>query len=251
MPNPYSPSTGTFITSQEKVTENKIDCILSSVRPFGQSPDYDRLQTQAIDSWFAVSKTVNLFNLQEDTNNLERTGLIYVGPDRNPPSFKFMLDSLKDRNPGEVVAIVNSDIVLGAPIGLIPKAVMLNSMGRAWACTSERHGIDPQNPGVSPPKDKGLDFFCSTVRIWNDVAQKIPGALTIGRPIWDNWLNSFFRVYINQSRYFDITPWVAVFHPKHEEHFRLMVNDDGGIEAACKTITHPGGLPKLQLNLPQ
>lgn len=252
MPNPYSSSPGTFVTGQEKITENKIDCILSSIRPFGQNPGYDELQRKALDSWFAVSRTVVLFNLPEDTGNIQRSGLLYVGPDKNPPSIKHMLATLKDRQEEEIVALVNSDIVLGPEVGKIPKVVLANSLGRAWACTSYRYVIDPEVPEwLGSPVDKGLDFFCSTVRIWNDVARQIPGVLTVGRPVWDNWMNSFFHMYINASKYFDITPWVCVLHPRHEEHFRLLATDEGGVEAACKTIIHPGGLPRLKLNLLQ
>lgn len=250
MPNPYSPGPRTVTFDQQKVVDGKLDAIISSVRPFGQSPSYDILQKEALKSWAQVSRTIILFNLPTDLGDFQQPGILFANPDKNPPSIKYMLDYLKTHNQEEIVALVNSDVVLGPQVGQIPKVALVNSLGLAWACTSERYMTDPQRPGfLGAPIDKGLDFFCTTVRIWTYVAENIPGVLTIGRPIWDTWLNSYWRMHIDPSRYFDITPWICVFHPTHEEHFRLQVTDDGGVEAVVQNMPGPGGLPRRKLSL--
>jgi len=248
--NPYSnnPRTVTFNTAIN--AGDKIDVILSSVRPFGQKPSYDENQRKAIETWFFVAKRVILFNLPEDTKNMQRPGLSYVGPNTNPPTIKQMLVSVIGLNDEEVVAIVNSDIMLSQAIGKIPIVALSNSLGRAWACVSSRQTLDKRTGIVSPPSDNGLDFFCSTVRIWRDVEAKIPGVLAIGRPVWDNWVNSFFRGYIDPAKYFDITSWKAIIHTDHDEHFRFTDDTNRLVgEAASTLVGKPGGMPSRVLKL--
>ena len=247
--NPYASPPRTVTVDDQKVGD-KIDVILSSVRPFGQDAAYDELQKLAINSWFIVAKNVVLFNMPEDTGNWQRPGIIYVNPDRNPPTIKQMLEYAKTRNEEDIVAIVNSDIVLSPAVAKIPRVAQANSLGRAWACTSLRQTLDPETMLVSGPADYGLDFFCSTVRIWNDVAKAVPGVLTIGRSIWDNWINTFLCQYIDRSKYFDITPWKCVIHPKHDGHFRLEHENQKAVdEAAQYMVGKVSRLPPRKLNL--
>jgi hypothetical protein len=247
--NPYSQNVKTVTFNTEKVVENKLDAIISSVRPFSQNPEYAQMQTDAIDSWLDVAKKVILFNLPEDTNFLNRQGLVYVGPDGNPPSIKQMLSYCKNLGVDEIVALVNADILLAPRLAKLPKAVMNNSFGRAWACVSLRQVLDTKTDKITPPNDWGLDFFCSTVRIWNDVAEKIPGVLTFGKIVWDNWMNSFLKGYIDQTKYIDLSNWQCIIHPIHGEHFRLQHNNPKEIDSLARSLTH-NGLPKKQISIP-
>lgn len=251
MNNPYVSTARTITVDRQKVVDSKIDVILSSVRPFSQNAEYAKHQRNALDSWFSVARQVILFNLPEDTGNYNRPGLIYVGPEANPPPIKQMLSLLRDRNEDDIVALVNADIILGPEVGKIPIAVLNNSLGRAWACVSGRRTLNTKDGTISTGMtDNGLDFFCSTVRIWNDVAKQIPGVFTFGRAAWDNWLNSFLHTYIDKSKYWDLTPWGCVIHPVHGEHFRLPTKDEESFSSAVKSIVHPGGFPTRKLNLP-
>jgi hypothetical protein len=247
--NPYSQNVKTVTFNTEKVVENKLDAIISSVRPFSQNAEYAQMQINAIDSWFDVSKKVVLFNLPEDTGNLQRQGLIYVGPESNPPSIKQMLSYCNGLNVDDIVALVNADIMLAPRLAKLPKAVMANSFGRAWACLSRRCVLDTKTDKITPPDDFGLDFFCSTVRIWNDVAKAIPGVLTFGRVVWDNWMNSFLKGYIDQTKYFDLTNWQCVIHPIHGEHFRLNHDNPEKIDSLARSLTH-SGMPRKKINIP-
>jgi len=247
--NPYSPdSPRTISLRTERESPEKLDAILSSWRPVGQNPSYDEHQRTALESWFAVSRSVVLFNLPSDTGNIQRPGLIYVGPNSNPPSIKEMLGYLKASDNEKVVALVNSDIILTRDIAKIPLAAQRASLGLAWTCLSLRQVIDPNMTTISPPNDYGLDFFCSPARIWKDVADKIPGVLTFGRIVWDNFLNSLLSNYIDKSKRFDITDWKAVLHPQHDDHFRL--GNPPGVDEIVKNISG-GGIPALKIKLPQ
>jgi len=247
--NPYSQNVKTVTFNTEKVVENKLDVIISSVRPFSQNSEYAVLQTNAINSWFNVAKRVVLFNLPEDTNNLQRQGLVYVGPESNPPSIRQMLSYCKLLNIEEIVALVNADVILAPRLAKLPAAVYAHSFGRAWACVSRRMVLDTKTGAVTPPDDWGLDFFCSTVRIWNDVAIAIPGVLTFGRVIWDNWTNSFLKGYIDSTKYFDLSNWQCIIHPIHGEHFRLQHDNPQQIDSLARSLTH-NGLPRKQINIP-
>ena len=243
--NPCNSAARTITISQPAVPD-KLDYILSSVRPFSQDSDYAKLQEQAIISWAPIARNIVFFNLRGDLSGIaQANGITLVGPESDPPSIKQMLLWLSTKHPDASAAIVNSDIILTPDAGKIPAMALQNSLGRAWACTSFRRSLDTKTGVISKPEDYGLDFFCATIRIWNDVALKVPGVLTIGRPVWDNWLNGFLKLYIDKSKYIDITDWRCVIHPKHENHFRLG-NVTGPVE-----LPAAHGLPTRKLPIPR
>jgi hypothetical protein len=241
---------------------NKIDLIVSSVRPFRQDEKYAALQKAAILSWGPVAKRIVLFNQPEDLDGWVAPGTICVMPDQNPPQIKQLIAFTADLEPQVTVAIVNADIVLGPEAAKIPQAAYDHKLAVSWGCCSLRYTFDFDNvlgtkasthPLLMYPKDYGLDFFCAPARIWQECLKEVPGVLTLGRSPWDNWINGWFRGRVDASRYFDITEWRAVFHPKHAREGReepLPPLPAEEIAAALSHAPHPGGVPRLKFNLP-
>ena len=252
MNNPFSGAARTITVNSERAYDTKLDRILSSARPYKEGTSYTAHQKLALASQLKVAKTVVLFNLPEEVDNPQQPGLVLVGPNQNPPTIRQLLEYLAVANDDEVVAIVNSDIILTKDFAKITEAAARASLGRAWACTSFRQCYIPETGELLPPTDYGLDIFCSTVRIWRDVAKAIPGVLTIGKPLWDNWLNSFLHTYIDRNKYFDITDWKCVLHAPHDDRNHSISTEEQPLfSAAAQTITHPGGLPTRKLPLPR
>jgi len=253
------PRITTFRDTKDYAT--KIDAIISSVRPFREDEQYAALQKKAIESWPAVAKRIILFNQPEDLNGWTAPGVFCVMPDQNPPQIKQMIACAKDLEPQYIVAICNADITLTAPIAKIPKAVFEHKLVTSWGCTSLRYTFDPANPLgfqastpalLARPPDYGLDFFCAPARIWQMCLAEVSGVLTLGRSPWDNWVNGWFRGRVDPARYFDITEWRCVFHPKHGRGRLEPLPPLPQLEvaAALSHAPHPGGVPRLKFNLP-
>jgi hypothetical protein len=242
---------------------NKIDLIVSSVRPFREDEKYAALQKAAILSWGPVANRIILFNQPEDLGGWTAPGVFCVMPDANPPPIRQLLSVVKDLEPQMTVAIVNADITLAAPIAKIPRCAFEHRLSLSWACCSLRYTFDSDGklgiaaatpPLLSNPKDYGLDFFCAPARIWQECLKELPGVLTLARSPWDNWVNGWLRGRVDASRYFDITEWRAVFHPKHARDGRaepLPPLPADEVAKALSVAPHPGGVPRLKFNLPQ
>lgn len=189
------------ITRKISQMSDKFPVIVSSARPFDGS-EYDIYQRRAMMSWQNVAHKRILVNDPED---IEQIGDIFVSPDGNPPSIKQLLKAGFD-NTTSYVAIVNSDITLTDDV---LKCLHIAKHWRGWAATSFRWE-DGQVRG------QGLDFFVMTMAIANRMIQDIPDFMTIGRGMWDGWMNGWLRTHVPQGKYFDMTNWRCVHHPLHE-----------------------------------
>jgi len=113
----------------------------------------------------------------------------------------------------EWVCILNADIVITA--NLLNVVEKLNAR-KVTAASSWRYQFDPAK-GISSaekPTDMGLDFFMALPEVWRGMAGKIPKDLTIGAPLWDTWMLSYFATFCCEH-YADITPAKVVLHPIH------------------------------------
>ncbi len=225
--------------------------IISSIKPLIDDDFYSKCQRNAVSSWDGIGGTF-LFNNPDDlrTRDFGFHG-ICVKPTSNPPTIKEMLDWYspdKGRSDDGILILVNGDIVLSKDTWKIHN---INEMcGRIWAATSFRHEFDgDKKNGVV---DEGLDFFCMTKAMAARVASDIPDFLTLGRGLWDNWMNAWFRRNLPPQRYFDLTDWEIVHHPKHERV-------DGRLsgytqEQTDQVLKHPkilpGGIPKIRYQKP-
>ncbi len=188
----------------------RFSAILSSVRPFCDD-GYTACQQKAIASWEQVCDKVVLFNKPEEAGGL--IPAVFV-ESSSPPNIKEMLQWAHDNIPEDgVIAIVNSDIVLSRWILRCIEIANKRNLNMGWAATSRRW-----EEGVNGHELKGwgLDIFILTPRIITHILRDVPDYMTIGRVLWDNWLNGWLRAHIRSSHYFDITSWKCVFHPNHE-----------------------------------
>jgi hypothetical protein len=232
-----------------------IDYILSSWRPFQQSEAYAKLQYDAMGSWLNLGAKVVLFNHPNEVDYVH-SRLSVVAPKSSPPTIFSMLE-WGNENSGQdsVIAIVNSDIVLSPEINLVTEAVEERSMTRSWAATSFRYSFLPKK-GIDSawrdPSDQGLDIFIAPYRIWKMVHAEMKdlGAegLTLGRHLWDNVLNAYFRARLPTQRYINLTPWKVVFHPEHGERGRHDPYSKRTINAV-QFLSH-GGIPPTTYPIP-
>lgn len=183
----------------------RFSAIISSVKPF-KDDAYTQLQKTAIASWLPLADHVFLFNHRDEVGDLVPVHLIH--PTQSPPTIKQMLN---DTSREGVIAIVNSDIVLTPDVLHCLDVVHDKNMGRTWAATSFRYEGEP--PDV---KGQGLDIFVLGPGVVPHILRDIPDFMTIGRIMWDSWINGWLRRNLKSSHYFDMTPWKCVFHPEHE-----------------------------------
>jgi hypothetical protein len=210
--------------------------ILSSVKPLC-GDRYSELQGYAIDSWKKISDGVVLFNKPEDFSN--SSGVRYLPSSSNPPKLKEILAFAKTQD--APLVIVNSDIQLSKE-SYCAVHDLYKKHGMIWGATSFRH--EDRGHGLVV-QDLGLDFFAATGEVWKRAYDDIPDFLTLGRGLWDNWMNGWFRKNLPPHRYYDLTPLRCVIHPTHDrEPGRLSAYTE---EQARQVLTHPkikcGGIP--------
>jgi len=129
----------------------------------------------------------------------------------SPPTIREMLSRAMERmKPESVIAIVNSDIVLTDGILKAIDTAQSHNLGRSWAATSFRYEGEP-----AEVRGQGLDVFVLSAGVLPHIITQIPSFLTIGRPLWDNWMNGWLKQNLRPTHYFDMTPWQCVFHPVH------------------------------------
>jgi hypothetical protein len=185
---------------------------------------------------------VCLLNERHQFSNIEGVSNFTDIEERNPPTIKTIIRSIRRMNGVDnTIAIVNSDIQLSkdAVCGCDDLA---NKHGRIWAATSFRH--EDRGYGLVV-QDQGLDFFATTEEVWRRIEEDIPDFLTLGRGLWDNWMNGWFRKNLPAHRYYDLTPLRCVIHPTHDrEPGRLSAYTE---DQAHQVLTHPkikcGGIP--------
>lgn len=233
-----------------------IEYILSSLRPFNQSRQYADLQLAALASWQQLGSRIIYFNTSRDSWLKEDFQVQFVTPSQNPPTIYEMLTwAIQQGNPETSIAIVNSDIVLGRDINLVEEVVRVNHMTRNWAATSFRYTYDPLlgiDNAKRDPFDFGLDIFIAPRRIWEvlhkEMSSMMATKLTIGRIIWDNTVNAYFRERLPSNRYFDLTDWRVVFHPVHGERGRHVHYDKTTLSEL--KILGTGGIPRTKYAKP-
>lgn len=187
----------------------KLPVIISSAKPFDGGA-YDNLQRRAINSWREVTDHRLMFN---DAEEIECLGDGFYRTEDTPPTIKEMLEVAISCG-HQIVAIVNSDIVLTPKILKVFDVTAGDRLGSLWAATSFRYEMDGKIAlGIT---GQGLDCFIMTKRVVQEVLKDVSPIMTIGRGLWDNWLNGWLRRNIPSGRYFNMTPWECVFHNVHE-----------------------------------
>ena len=108
--------------------------------------------------------------------------------------------------------IINADIIVHPELERIISEI--DAKGGCCA-VSKRYEFYPDNPSFGPRlKDLGLDIFCGKPEVWQSVAANIPEELILGHIMWDTWMLAWLYEHFTRS-FYDFTPSVAIFHPKH------------------------------------
>ncbi len=192
----------------------KLRFILSSLR-CNCGPDYAAHQAAAMATWMGVAQEIALFNNDPDSaipgvSRMQSVTSVPVSDE--PPTVYEMLSWATNRlRPDDVIAIVNSDIRLSAAIMKCCEIRRQPNIGRCWAATSFRYeGPSEEVMG------QGLDVFVMSVETAKRVLLEMPKFMTVGRGLWDNWMNAWLRRNLRDHSYYNMTPWRCVFHPLHD-----------------------------------
>lgn len=191
---------------------------VSSVRPMGDDPEYDRNQLFAKASWEKVATAIVYFNEHQPQLKSPITRFL---PSEKYPSLRDMVDFCADQD--EWCAILNGDIVITPIFKKMEEKLKLK---KAVAASSWRWQFDP-SVGVDPcaHNDNGLDFFSALPGAWEMVYNKMgdtpQGDVDSARhlrfcgPRWDSWLlGTFFKLFSTMG-FYNLTDARCVRHPIH------------------------------------
>lgn len=186
--------------------------LITSCRPMGSHPEYDRNQLAAKSSWEPVAQAIIYFNDYQPQLASSKTRFYPAEP--HPRILD--MTSVAACQPGWT-AIINADIVLG---NRFPLVISKLDNRKATAAASWRLEFDPARgiESAAPERvahDNGLDIFLATQKTWEKVALAVDERLRHGSTYWDSWMLSFFATF-EVSSYYDFTPAKVVYHPKHE-----------------------------------
>lgn len=189
---------------------------VSSFRPLGQNPEWDRNQLAAKRSWDEAFDEVFYFNVEEPQLGTGKTTFI---PTLDHPPIVDMcrLCSIASR----WACIINADIIVSPRVREIERRAEARG---AYALTSFRYQL---NNGRQQVIDNGLDWFAALPWVWLTAVDKCPGQLRIGHPTWDTWMIGLFN-YAAGTRFYNVTNHQLIFHPRHEDR-RHVCNVDGGL----------------------
>lgn len=201
---------------------------VSSFRPLGQNPDWDRNQLAAKASWERVFEEIIYFNQEEPRLDSPKTAFL---PTEGHPFIR-QLCALCALSSGWS-CIINADIVVSPELATVERRA---SARHAMAMTSYRYTTANGRTAVI---DNGLDWFAARGPIWAEAARQCPPQLRIGHPTWDTWMIGFLNHACGRS-FINVTSARLIFHPKHEDR-RHVCNVDGGLDGMQWYCGMPAG----------
>lgn len=201
-----------------KLVGEKVVTIISSFRPFGESPEWDRNQSFAFRSWMMFAKRIILFGQMEPI--LDNSKVSWV-PSEQYPRIKDMA-TLAGRQKNQVVMICNGDIMVEPKIMRVEQRMKFSNFRCA---SSRRWHFDPEKPmrealetsslmDADGKDDRGRDVFIARWDVWAQVAKETPEKYRVGNPQWDAFLTDKFREHWN-DKFIDFTAMRLCHHPHH------------------------------------
>jgi hypothetical protein len=193
--------------------------ILSSFRPFGEDPHWDRHQMLAFRSWMMCAQRVFLFG---DIVPELRSNKVSFVPCEQFPRIRDMAH-LAGQQRGKIVMICNGDIMVDPRILKVEMKLKLShslcASSRRWHFDSELT-MNKAMEGASLTDaqgrdDRGRDLFMARAEVWARIAREMPEKYRIGNATWDAYLTDAFRAHWNE-KFFDFSALRLVFHPHHE-----------------------------------
>lgn len=192
---------------------------VTSARPMGDDPEYDRNQLTAKQSWEPLATAIVYFNQPQPQLASPKTRFIPAEP---YPHVIDMVDLCADQG-DEWCCLLNADIVTTPVLLHLEQRLKLK---HAIAVSSWRWEFDPA-VGITPchQLDCGLDFFAAVPGAWAELYEQMLRTpqgehdaakhLRFGAPSWDSWcLGAFFKLFSHRG-FYNITGSKCIRHPKH------------------------------------
>lgn len=192
---------------------------VTSCRPMGDDPQYDRNQLAAWESWHKVFDAIIYLN---DPQPQLRSPITRFYPWEPYPRIRDMIDICADQE--DWSCLINADIVVGPHFKKLEQKLKTK---KAVAASSWRWTFNP-DVGLNPceHKDYGCDFFAAQPGAWEMVYRAMcapsprgdedsPTHLRFGAPSWDQWqLGAFFKLFSTMG-FYNLTDARVIFHPEH------------------------------------
>lgn len=192
---------------------------VSSLRPLGQDPHWDKHQMLAFRSWMMCATRIFLFG---DIEPMLRSNKVAFIPCEQFPRIKDMAHFAGQQR-GKIVMLCNGDIVVDPRILRIEVKLRVShslcASSRRWHFDSEL----PMNKAMETASltdaegrdDRGRDLFMARAEVWNRISKEMPEKFRIGQPQWDAYVTDAFRQHWN-DKFLDFTALRMCFHPHHE-----------------------------------
>jgi hypothetical protein len=203
--------------------------IFSAPKPF-LDPRIDLIQRNAIGSWRRLGNVqVMLMGNDEGVAKAAReTGAIHVGDvetnDRGTPLISSMVRAARERGNGELLCIINADMVLMEDF--VNAAVRVKALEEEFVLLSRRwdlaiddrltfeNGWQEQlrakvRGSGSLHRPAGSDFFVFPRQCYS----RIPD-FAVGRAGWDNWM--IYQARRQRWPVVDATPALMIIHQNHD-----------------------------------
>ncbi len=216
----------------------RFKAIISTVKP---TTTPSKHVWDALDSWETLTDNITLFNIENAIPwRPTRTSLRWAIPKKDPPQLIQLVAEAAQYGPDDIVAIINSDIILGQTITKLQRLVMLQKWTK-WAATSPRWTYTSERFQDARVTDWGIDIFIAPGQVWNAVFDECPDFLRMGCILWDNWLNCWFLKNIDQT-YVNMRGWKCVYHPRHDEQRHPNIYTEEEVNSL--QFTHNGFPPR-------
>lgn len=206
--------------------------LFSAPKPF-TNPHIAMIQRNAIQSWIALGEDVEVLLLGEEEgleSVAQELGVRWIPElERNSdgtPLISSMFDQAHEHGFGELLCIINTDILLMTDFVETARCVIEQSkqfliMGQRWdlnvnsPLTFGNHWQDDLRDMIRQEghlhKAKGSDYFIFT----HDAFGKFPG-FAIGRAGWDNW--TIYQARKLGWQVIDATDAITIAHQQHDYH---------------------------------
>lgn len=183
---------------------------VTSCRPMGNNPEYDRNQLAAKASWERYASACVYFNERQPQLASAKTWFVDAEP---YPRIMDLCEFCASQS--EWCAILNADIVIGPNF---PSVEAKLKARKATCASSWRYNFDPAI-GISSGahNDNGIDFFAATPEVWAIAYDLCQEQLRLGSGYWDGWMLSVFGTFAPLG-FYNLTPARVIYHPCDAAH---------------------------------
>lgn len=164
--------------------------LVTSFKPFGLDPDYDRFQLLARTSWSSQFDKIVFFNDYEPL--MDGHQVHWIKPKEKFPRMKDILTCCGEQTTPTVFC--TADDYLAGHF----KETILELIGKGFLCgTTLRWNYDKNTLHFDKSEvcGGGLDLFYAVPSIWKQLAKEIPNEFHIACPTYDAWMSQWFEIF--------------------------------------------------------